>query len=98
MAFAMYPGLTQGAIAALLAHASDEIKQKYLPKMVEALGKRDLELMVMATSIHNPSQEYTERVLKTAGKLGIKYYRLGWWDYDYSKPIPLQLENIILNT
>ena len=34
MAFAMYPGLTQGAIAALLAHASQEIKTKYLPKMV----------------------------------------------------------------
>jgi acyl-CoA dehydrogenase len=35
MAFAMYPGLTQGAIAALLAHASPELKAKYLPKMVE---------------------------------------------------------------
>ena len=34
-AFAMYPGLTQGAIAALLAHASPELKTKYLPKMVE---------------------------------------------------------------
>src|SRR5579871_1709377 len=34
MAFAMYSGLTQGAIAALLVHASDEIKQRYLPKMV----------------------------------------------------------------
>jgi alkylation response protein AidB-like acyl-CoA dehydrogenase len=34
MAFAMYPGLTQGAIGALLAHASPEIKAKYLPKMV----------------------------------------------------------------
>jgi alkylation response protein AidB-like acyl-CoA dehydrogenase len=34
MAFAMYPGLTQGAIAALLAHGSDGIKRKYLPKMV----------------------------------------------------------------
>ncbi len=34
MAFAMYPGLTQGAIAALLVHASDEIKKRYLPKMV----------------------------------------------------------------
>ena len=33
-AFAMYPGLTQGAIAALLAHASQELKTKYLPKMV----------------------------------------------------------------
>mgnify|MGYP002629964879 CR=1 FL=1 len=34
MAFAMYPGLTQGAIAALQEHASQELKQKYLPKMV----------------------------------------------------------------
>ena len=33
MAFAMYPGLTQGAIAALLHHASDEQKKTYLPKM-----------------------------------------------------------------
>jgi acyl-CoA dehydrogenase len=35
MAFAMYPGLTQGAIAALLAHASPALKTKYLPKLVE---------------------------------------------------------------
>ncbi len=35
MAFAMYPGLTQGAIAALLMHASPELKTKYLPKMVD---------------------------------------------------------------
>ncbi len=34
-AFAMYPGLTQGAIAALATHASDEQKQRYLPKMIE---------------------------------------------------------------
>jgi acyl-CoA dehydrogenase len=35
MAFAMYPGLTQGAIAAILTHASQELKEQYLPKMVE---------------------------------------------------------------
>ncbi len=34
-AFAMYPGLTQAAIAAMQVHASDEIKQKFLPKMIE---------------------------------------------------------------
>ena len=34
-AFAMYPGLTQGAIAAIQVHGSDEQKQKYLPKMIE---------------------------------------------------------------
>jgi acyl-CoA dehydrogenase len=37
MAFAMYPGLTQGAIAALLVHAPDSLKKKYLSKMVEGV-------------------------------------------------------------
>jgi acyl-CoA dehydrogenase len=34
MAFSMYSGLTQGAVKALLEHGSDEIKRKYVPKMV----------------------------------------------------------------
>ena len=35
MALMMYPGLTQGAIAAIQVHGSDEQKQAYLPKMIE---------------------------------------------------------------
>ncbi|MBP1851378.1 acyl-CoA dehydrogenase C-terminal domain-containing protein [Rhizobium halophytocola] len=35
MALMMYPGLTQGAIAAILVHGSDAQKETYLPKMVE---------------------------------------------------------------
>lgn len=31
----MYPGLTQGAIAAILVHGTEEQKDKFLPKMVE---------------------------------------------------------------
>ena len=34
LAFWMYVGLTQGAVAALLDHASPELKETYLPKMV----------------------------------------------------------------
>ena len=34
MAFAMYPGLAQGAIAALLTHGTAEQKSLYIPKMV----------------------------------------------------------------
>jgi alkylation response protein AidB-like acyl-CoA dehydrogenase len=37
MAFAMYSGLTQGAIAAVIAHGSPEQKQAYLPKMIEGV-------------------------------------------------------------
>lgn len=31
--FGMYPGLTKGATEAIAAHASDELKNRYLPKM-----------------------------------------------------------------
>jgi 3-(methylsulfanyl)propanoyl-CoA dehydrogenase len=34
MAFGMYPGLTQGAIAALTLHGSDDQKRTYLPKLM----------------------------------------------------------------
>ncbi|MBV9977728.1 MAG: acyl-CoA dehydrogenase C-terminal domain-containing protein [Hyphomicrobiales bacterium] len=34
LALSMYPGLTQGAIAAILAHGSDEQKSTFLPKMI----------------------------------------------------------------
>ena len=33
VAFQMYPGLTNGAVAALSAHGSDDLKSRYLPKM-----------------------------------------------------------------
>ena len=35
MAFAMYPGLTQGAIAALRVHGTDTLRTTYLPNMIE---------------------------------------------------------------
>jgi alkylation response protein AidB-like acyl-CoA dehydrogenase len=34
LALSMYPGLTQGAIAAILAHGTEKQKSAYLPKMV----------------------------------------------------------------
>lgn len=43
-AFAMYPGLTNGAISALLAKGSDELQRRYVPRMVsgEWLGTMNL--------------------------------------------------------
>jgi alkylation response protein AidB-like acyl-CoA dehydrogenase len=35
MALTMYPGLTQGAIAAIILHGTQEQKAAYLPKMIE---------------------------------------------------------------
>jgi alkylation response protein AidB-like acyl-CoA dehydrogenase len=35
LSFGLYPGLTHGAVLAMLGHASDELKACYLPKMIE---------------------------------------------------------------
>ncbi|MCZ7641941.1 MAG: acyl-CoA dehydrogenase C-terminal domain-containing protein [Pseudorhodoplanes sp.] len=37
LAFSMYPGLVQGAVAALLAHGSDAAKKVYLPKLISGV-------------------------------------------------------------
>ena len=44
MAFAMYPGLTNGAVAALYATADQALKDRYLPKMVEGLWSGTMNL------------------------------------------------------
>ena len=35
MSFGLYPGLTHGATLAIRAYASDELKQRFLPKMID---------------------------------------------------------------
>ena len=70
-------------------HAEDE-----LPKLVEALRKRKLELSIMATDIRSVTQPYTEKVLRTAAKLGIRHYRLGEIHYRADTSIPQQLDEV----
>ena len=35
LSFSMYPGLSHGAYSALVSHGSDELKERYLPKLVD---------------------------------------------------------------
>ena len=44
MAFGLCPLLTQGAVDAIEHHASDELKQRYLPKMVEGVWSGTMNL------------------------------------------------------
>jgi sugar phosphate isomerase/epimerase len=62
-----------------------------LPKMVEALHKRGLEITVMTSSINDPADQWTESVLRTAAGLGIKRYRMKYFNYDNNQPIPKQI-------
>jgi alkylation response protein AidB-like acyl-CoA dehydrogenase len=35
LSFSLYPGLTHGAVLAMLGHANDDLKARFLPKMIE---------------------------------------------------------------
>ncbi len=63
-----------------------------LPKLVEVLAKRKLEITELTTAIADASDPLTQKVLRTAAKLGLKRYRLGAWKYDLKKPIAAQVE------
>ncbi len=62
-----------------------------LPRMMEALGKRNLKMTVMTSSINDPADPLTEKVLRTAAGLGIRRYRMNYFKYDESQSIPRQI-------
>lgn len=63
-----------------------------LPKLREALQRRELELSVISTDVEDANDPLTQKVLKTASQLGVQRYRLKHFFYDLQKPIPPQLE------
>ena len=73
-------------------HVLPERVEEDLPKFVEALKKRGLEITILTSGIGSVTQPHTEKVLRTAAKLGIKRYRMDWWRYDLKRPIQSQLD------
>ncbi|MEX1039529.1 MAG: sugar phosphate isomerase/epimerase family protein [Pirellulaceae bacterium] len=72
-------------------HIVPEDVEEELPKMVEALKKRDLTIEILTSSINSVDSPNAERTLQVAKELGIKQYRMAYYRYDLKKPIPRQL-------
>jgi sugar phosphate isomerase/epimerase len=62
-----------------------------LPELVEALGKRNLEITIMTSDINDPDDPITEKVLRAAATLGIKRYRMKYLKYDLSRSVIEQI-------
>jgi sugar phosphate isomerase/epimerase len=62
-----------------------------LPRLKEALAKRNLEIMILTTDIVRHDEPHAESMLRAAASLGIKRYRLGFFRYDLTKPVVDQL-------
>ena len=65
-----------------------------LPRMVEALKKRQRRLVSLTTDVQDASNPLNQRVLRAASKLGLKHYRLGFFRYREDRSIPDQLNEI----
>src|SRR6188768_2929848 len=61
--------------------------EEELPKLVEALKKHGKELPMITTEI-TKVDPLAEKVLRTAARLGIRKYRLGFVNYAKNRPIP----------
>lgn len=75
-------------------HVLPERAEDDLPKAAEAVKKAGIEISMMTTSITDPDNPNTEKILRTASQLGIRYYRLGYLHYSEEKGILEQLEEL----
>jgi L-ribulose-5-phosphate 3-epimerase len=75
-------------------HVLPENVETDLPKAVEAARKKGLKVDMIVTGIINAEEKYTESVIKTASSQGIKYYRLGYINYDDSIDITACLNKL----
>lgn len=69
---------------------ADVIEQ--LPRLCEAMAQHDTGVVIMTTDINQPDSPHAESVLRTAALLGVKHYRMAYYQYDLGKPILPQLD------
>lgn len=65
-----------------------------LPKAMKALQKAGVSSNMIVTNVNSTEDKFTRPILKTMADLGIKYYRMGYYDYDEKKPMPQNLDTI----
>lgn len=73
-------------------HVIPERVEEDLPKAVEAIKTAGIQPLMIVTDINDPDDPITEKILKTASALGIRYYRLGKFVYRKEGDIAPTLE------
>ena len=74
-------------------HIEPEAVPDELPKLVEALAAHGREVTILTSDVNDPSSPLTEKVLRTAAELGIRYYRMKYLKYDESRSITAQIRS-----
>ncbi|MEX1241407.1 MAG: sugar phosphate isomerase/epimerase family protein [Cyclobacteriaceae bacterium] len=69
-------------------HVLPERVEGDLPKAVEAIRKTGLAHTMMTTAVENAANSTDKKLLETASKVGIEFYRMNWLSYPNKKNIP----------
>lgn len=75
-------------------HVLPERVKEDLPKAVQALKDNGLLFDRMTTAVIKADDPLTVDILETASKLGVKNYRMGWFDYNSSLTVQQNLEEL----
>jgi sugar phosphate isomerase/epimerase len=65
-----------------------------LPRYAEALRKRNLRVPLLTTAITSASSPHAEEIVRTAKKLGVQFYRLGFINRQTDAPAGKQVREI----
>jgi L-ribulose-5-phosphate 3-epimerase len=75
-------------------HVLPERVSEDLPLAAEIFKKAGLKIYMITTSINNADDPVTTNILKTASSLGIRHYRMDWFNYEEEKSIEENLVRI----
>jgi sugar phosphate isomerase/epimerase len=73
-------------------HVEPQRVAEDLPKLVAIIRQHNLECSMITTDIADANSPYAEDIFRAMRTSGIRYYRWGGFQYDYSKPMAPQLE------
>jgi len=73
-------------------HVLPEKVTEDLPRAVEACQAAGVKVEMITTEIQGLQTPHAEKLLRTAAKVGVKYYRLGFFNYDFSKGVKGSLD------
>lgn len=73
-------------------HVVPERVEEDLPRAVEAFRSAGLEIPMITTAITDPDDPLTERIVRTAAGLGIRYYRTGYYRYEEGRSVAETLD------
>lgn len=74
-------------------HVLPERVRDDLPRAVEEIQQAGLKVPLITTAITDADDPSTSAILETAGSLGIRFYRLGYYRYSDDEPIEATLSH-----